>query len=37
MPREVARSIGLDAEEFAQLQRLLGGLIENLDGVERPA
>ena len=34
VPREVARSIGLEAEEFGQLQRLLGGLIENLDALE---
>ena len=32
VPHEVAGSIGLTAEEFTQLQRLLGGLIENLDG-----
>ena len=37
VPREVARSIGLDAGEFGQLQHLLGALIDNLDGVERPA
>ena len=37
VPREVARSIGLDAGEFAQLQHLLGDLIENLDGAERTA
>ena len=36
-PREVARSIGLGAEEFAQLQHLLSDLIDNLDGIERPA
>ena len=36
-PREVARSIGLGAEEFAQLQHLLTDLIDNLDGVEQPA
>ena len=34
VPREVARSIGLEADEFGQLQRLLGGLIENLDALE---
>ena len=37
VPREVARSIGLEAEEFVQLHHLLSGLIENLDGVERTA
>ena len=37
VPREVARSIGLGAEQFAQLQHLLGDLIDHLDGVERPA
>jgi DNA-binding MarR family transcriptional regulator len=37
VPRAVARSIGLDAEAFAQLQHLLGELIENLDGVEQTA
>jgi len=36
VPREVARSIGLGAEEFAQLQHLLSDVIDNLDGVERP-
>ena len=37
VPREVARSIGLDAGQFDQLRHLLGDLIQNLDGVERPA
>ena len=37
VPREVARSIGLEADEFGQLQRLLSGLIENLDAVGPPA
>jgi MarR family transcriptional regulator, organic hydroperoxide resistance regulator len=37
VPREVARSIGLDAGQFEQLQHLLGDLIENLDGLGRPA
>ncbi len=32
VPREVARSIGFEAEEFVQLHHLLTGLIENLDG-----
>jgi len=37
VPREVARSIGFDATQFAQLQRLLSGLIENLDASGQPA
>jgi len=31
VPREIARSIGFDADQFGQLQHLLSGLIENLD------
>ena len=34
--REVARSIGFDADEFVQLHHLLSGLIENLDAVGPP-
>jgi MarR family transcriptional regulator, organic hydroperoxide resistance regulator len=37
VPAEVARSIGFRADEFAQLQHLLGGLIDNLDAAGRPA
>ena len=37
VPREVARSIGFDADEFVQLHHLLSGLIENLDAVGPPA
>jgi DNA-binding MarR family transcriptional regulator len=32
VPRQVARSIGFGADEFTQLQHLLSGLIDNLDG-----
>ncbi len=31
VPREIARSIGFDADQFGQLQHLLSVLIENLD------
>lgn len=37
VPREIARSIGFDADEFVQLHHLLTGLIENLDGSGSPA
>ena len=37
VPREVARSIGMTADEFVQLHHLLSGLIENLDGIEQQA
>ena len=37
VPREVARSIGFEADEFVQLHHLLSGLIENLDAVGPPA
>ena len=35
VPREVARSIGMTADEFGQLHHLLSGLIENLDAIEQ--
>lgn len=34
VPREVARSIGLEADEFVRLHHLLTGVIENLDADE---
>ena len=37
VPAEVARSIGFEAEQFGQLQRLLSGLIDNLDASGLPA
>ncbi len=37
VPREIARSIGFDADQFVQLHHLLTGLIENLDGAGSPA
>ena len=37
VPREIARSIGFDVEQFVQLHHLLTGLIENLDGAGTPA
>lgn len=37
VPREVARSMGLEATELGQLHRMLSGLIENLDAAQAPA
>jgi DNA-binding MarR family transcriptional regulator len=34
VPREIARSIGFDTDQFLQLHHLLSGLIENLDTAE---